>query len=59
MGQHKVGERVRPEDVLERVKKHRLFPHAEASIRLRIPDIQKLFNLGIEVRLTHIFTRSS
>ncbi|XP_030575775.1 F-box DNA helicase 1 isoform X2 [Archocentrus centrarchus] len=47
MAQHKVGERVRPEDVLERVKKHRLFPQAEASIRLRIPDIQKHFNLGI------------
>ncbi|XP_075932332.1 F-box DNA helicase 1 [Anarhichas minor] len=46
MAQHTVGERVRPEDVLECVKKHRLFPHAEASIRLRIPDIQKFFNLG-------------
>ncbi|XP_041820318.1 F-box DNA helicase 1 [Chelmon rostratus] len=46
MAQHKVGERVRPEDVLECVKKHRLFPQAEASIRLRIPDIQKHFNLG-------------
>lgn len=49
MAQHKVGERVRPEDVLERVKKHRLFPQAEASIRLRIPEIKKCFNLGIEV----------
>lgn len=49
MAQHKVGERVRPEDVLECVKKHRLFPQAEASIRLRIPEIQKCFNLGIEV----------
>lgn len=49
MAQHKVGERVRPEDVLERVKKHRLFPQAEASLRLRIPDIQKSFNLGIQV----------
>ncbi|XP_038594426.1 F-box DNA helicase 1 [Micropterus salmoides] len=48
MAQHKVGEWVRPEDVLECVKKHRLFPQAEASIRLRIPDIQKCFNLGIE-----------
>ncbi|KAM6962054.1 F-box DNA helicase 1 [Tautogolabrus adspersus] len=48
MAQHKVGERVRPEDVLECVKKHRLFPQAEASIRLRIPDIKKSFNLGIE-----------
>lgn len=47
MAQHKVGERVRPDDVLERVKKHRLFPQAEASIRLRIPDVQKHFNLGI------------
>lgn len=49
MAQHKVGERVRPEDVLERVKKHRLFPQAEASIRLRISDIQKSFNLGLQV----------
>lgn len=49
MAEHKVGERVRPEDVLELVKKHRLFPQAEASIRLRIPDIHKRFNLGTEV----------
>ncbi|XP_044042350.1 F-box DNA helicase 1 isoform X2 [Siniperca chuatsi] len=48
MAQHKVGEWVRPEDVLECVKRHRLFPQAEASIRLRLPDIQKCFNLGIE-----------
>uniref|UniRef100_A0A3Q3WVL0 DNA 3'-5' helicase n=1 Tax=Mola mola TaxID=94237 RepID=A0A3Q3WVL0_MOLML len=48
MAQHKVGERLRPEVVLEHVQKHRLFPQAEASIRLRIPDIQKSFNLGIE-----------
>ncbi|KAK5895917.1 hypothetical protein CgunFtcFv8_009571 [Champsocephalus gunnari] len=48
MAQHKMGERVRPEDVLERVKKHRLYPQAEASIRLRIPEILKNFNLGIE-----------
>ncbi|KAM9705369.1 F-box DNA helicase 1 isoform 1-T1 [Menidia menidia] len=48
MASHKVGERVRPEDVLECVKKHRLFPQAEASIRLRIPTIQKSVNLGIE-----------
>ncbi|XP_037616813.1 F-box DNA helicase 1 [Sebastes umbrosus] len=48
MAQHKARERVRPEDVLERVKKHRLFPQAEASIRLRIPDIHKSFNLGVE-----------
>ncbi|XP_078099220.1 F-box DNA helicase 1 [Sander vitreus] len=48
MAQHKVRERVRPEDVLECAKKHRLFPQAEASIRLRIPDIQKAYNLGIE-----------
>lgn len=59
MAQHKVGERVRPEDVLERVKKHRLFPQAEASIRLCIPDIQKSFNLGIEVWLTHANTQRS
>lgn len=49
MAQHKVGERLRPDDVLERVKKHRLFPQAEASIRLRISDVQKHFNLGITV----------
>ncbi|XP_049422659.1 F-box DNA helicase 1 [Epinephelus fuscoguttatus] len=48
MAQHKVGERVRPDDVLECVKKHRLFPQAEASIRLCIPDIQKYHNLGNE-----------
>lgn len=48
MAQHTVGERVRPDDVLECVKKHRLFPQAEASIRLRIPDIQKRFDLGIK-----------
>ncbi|KAM9335003.1 F-box DNA helicase 1 [Symphorus nematophorus] len=48
MAQHRIGERVRPEDVLERVKKHRLFPQAEASIRLHILDIKKQFNLGIE-----------
>ncbi|XP_017288054.1 F-box DNA helicase 1 [Kryptolebias marmoratus] len=48
MAQHKIGERVRPEEVLERVKKHRLFPQAEASIRLRIPDIQKFLQLGVE-----------
>ncbi|KAG7234264.1 hypothetical protein INR49_004119 [Caranx melampygus] len=48
MAQHKVGERVWPGDVLNCVKKHRLFPQAEASIRLRIPHIQKHLNLGIE-----------
>uniref|UniRef100_A0A3P9PW80 F-box DNA helicase 1 n=1 Tax=Poecilia reticulata TaxID=8081 RepID=A0A3P9PW80_POERE len=51
MAQHKVGERVKPDDVLSCVKKHRLFPQAEAAIRLRIPDIQKFLPLGIEVRL--------
>ncbi|XP_058480287.1 F-box DNA helicase 1 isoform X2 [Solea solea] len=48
MAQHKVGEWVRPDDVLDCVKKHRLFPQAEASIRLRIPDIQKYINLNTE-----------
>uniref|UniRef100_A0A667XDH5 DNA 3'-5' helicase n=1 Tax=Myripristis murdjan TaxID=586833 RepID=A0A667XDH5_9TELE len=38
MAQHKLGERVRPEDVLRCVKKHRLFPQAESCLRLRIPD---------------------
>lgn len=59
MAQHKMGERVRPEDVLERVKKHRLYPQAEASIRLRIPEILKNYNLGIEVGLTHSDTQLS
>ncbi|XP_021175742.2 F-box DNA helicase 1 [Fundulus heteroclitus] len=48
MAQHQVGERVKPEDVLRCVKKHRLFPQAEASIRLRIPDIQRFLHLGTE-----------
>ncbi|XP_028255941.1 F-box DNA helicase 1 [Parambassis ranga] len=48
MAQHKPGERMPPQAVLECVKKHRLFPQAEASIRLRIPDIQQNFNLGTE-----------
>ncbi|XP_026183236.1 F-box DNA helicase 1 [Mastacembelus armatus] len=48
MAQHKVGEQVKPTDVLGCVKKHRLFPQAEASIRLRIPDAQKCINLGVE-----------
>lgn len=59
MAQHVVRERVRPEDVLQRVSKHRLFPQAEASIRLRIPDIQKNFNLGLQVRLPHANTQLS
>lgn len=59
MAQHVVGERVRPEDVLQRVSKHRLFPQAEASIRLCIPDIQKNFNLGLQVRLPHTNTQLS
>ncbi|KAF6717082.1 F-box only protein 18 [Oryzias melastigma] len=46
MAQHEVGERVRPEDVLECVKKHRLYPQAEASIRLRVPDVQKFFHVN-------------
>ncbi|XP_023278754.1 F-box DNA helicase 1 [Seriola lalandi dorsalis] len=44
MAQHKVGERLWLRDVLKCVKKHHLFPQAEASIRLRIPDIQNHFN---------------
>ncbi|XP_069556232.1 F-box DNA helicase 1 isoform X1 [Brachyistius frenatus] len=48
MAQHQIRERVRPEDVLESVKKHRLYPQAEASIRLRIPDIKRCHSLGIE-----------
>lgn len=48
MAQHKPSQRFRPDLVLDCVKKHRLFPQAEASIRLRIPIIQKEHNLGIE-----------
>ncbi|XP_019947758.2 F-box DNA helicase 1 isoform X1 [Paralichthys olivaceus] len=48
MAQHKIGEGVSPKDVLVYVKKHRLFPQAEASIRLHIPDIQKYLNHGFE-----------
>ncbi|XP_071373973.1 F-box DNA helicase 1 [Centroberyx affinis] len=48
MAQHKLCERVRPEDVLQCVKKHRLFPQAESCLRLRLPDIQKHISLGIE-----------
>ncbi|XP_047229585.1 F-box DNA helicase 1 isoform X3 [Girardinichthys multiradiatus] len=48
MAQHKVGERVKPEDVLGCVKKHRLFPQAEASVRLRILDIQTFLHHGTE-----------
>lgn len=50
MAQYVPGERVFPEKVLECVRKHRLFPHAEASIRLHIPRIQKDFSLGLQVR---------
>uniref|UniRef100_A0A3P9IRP0 F-box DNA helicase 1 n=1 Tax=Oryzias latipes TaxID=8090 RepID=A0A3P9IRP0_ORYLA len=46
MAQHELGERVRPEDVLECVKKHRLYPQAEAAIRLRIPDVHKYLRLN-------------
>lgn len=48
MAQHKPAQRFRPDLLLDCVKKHRLFPQAEASIRLRIPVIQKQHNLGIE-----------
>lgn len=48
MAQHKPAQRFRPDQVFDCVKKHRLFPQAEASIRLRIPVIQKEHNLGIE-----------
>lgn len=53
MARHKFGERVDPTKVLERVKKHRFFPQAEASIRLRIRNVPKCQNLNIEVELTH------
>ncbi|XP_061770223.1 F-box DNA helicase 1 isoform X2 [Nerophis ophidion] len=48
MARHRFGERVHPEDVLRRVKKHRLFPHAEASIRLRIRNVPKCKHLETE-----------
>ncbi|XP_061570172.1 F-box DNA helicase 1 [Cololabis saira] len=48
MSKHKVGEFVRPERVLECVKKHRLYPQAEASVRLRFSGNHKPHNLGIE-----------
>ncbi|KAM9846194.1 F-box DNA helicase 1 [Aulostomus maculatus] len=46
MVQHPIGERVHPVDILKCVEKHRLFPQAEASIRLRIPQVGKF--MGIE-----------
>uniref|UniRef100_A0A8C6WVA5 F-box DNA helicase 1 n=1 Tax=Neogobius melanostomus TaxID=47308 RepID=A0A8C6WVA5_9GOBI len=48
MAQHKPAQRFRPDHVLDCVKRHRLFPQAEATIRLRIPVVQKEHNLGIE-----------
>ncbi|XP_029969170.1 F-box DNA helicase 1 [Salarias fasciatus] len=48
MAQHPVAERVRPDDVLERVKRHRLYPQAEASVTLRIPDIKKHLHLNCQ-----------
>ncbi|XP_061922329.1 F-box DNA helicase 1 isoform X2 [Entelurus aequoreus] len=48
MAHHRFGERVHPEDVLGCVKKHRLFPHAEASIRLRIRNVPKCKHLETE-----------
>ncbi|KAF7661325.1 hypothetical protein LDENG_00264360 [Lucifuga dentata] len=48
MSQHQVGECIRPEDVLQCVKKHRLFPQVEACLRLRIPHIQQHLGLDIE-----------
>ncbi|XP_054608861.1 F-box DNA helicase 1 isoform X2 [Dunckerocampus dactyliophorus] len=41
MAHHTFGERVNPTEVLQCVEKHRLFPHAEASIRLRICNVPK------------------
>ncbi|KAJ0012491.1 hypothetical protein NQD34_016825, partial [Periophthalmus magnuspinnatus] len=48
MAQHKLPPRFSPDNILKCVKKHRLFPQAEASIRLRIPVIQKQHSLRIE-----------
>ncbi|KAM4615291.1 F-box DNA helicase 1 [Polymixia lowei] len=41
MAQYKPSERVRPEDALQCVKRHRLFPQAEACLASRLPDIQQ------------------
>lgn len=49
LAQHQTRERVRPEDILSHIKKHRLFPQTEASIRLRFHDVKNCFNLGLEV----------
>lgn len=50
MAQYVPGERVCPQDLLNFITKHRLFPHAEASLRLHIPHIQRDFSLGLQVR---------
>lgn len=51
LAQHQTRERVSPEDILSHIKKHRLFPQTEASIRLRFRDIKICLNLGLEVWL--------
>nr|XP_049616977.1 F-box DNA helicase 1 isoform X12 [Syngnathus scovelli] len=48
MSHHKFGTVVNPTDVLEQVKKHRFFPHAEAAMRLRIRNVPKCPNLHVE-----------
>uniref|UniRef100_A0A7N8X178 F-box DNA helicase 1 n=1 Tax=Mastacembelus armatus TaxID=205130 RepID=A0A7N8X178_9TELE len=45
-----------PTDVLGCVKKHRLFPQAEASIRLRIPDAQNVFMITWELKIFTSFS---
>nr|XP_057933345.1 F-box DNA helicase 1 isoform X2 [Doryrhamphus excisus] len=48
MAHHGFGERVDPTAVLECIKKHRLFPHAEASLTLRIRNVPKCKYLETE-----------
>nr|XP_061809534.1 F-box DNA helicase 1-like [Nerophis lumbriciformis] len=48
MANHQFGKRVNPEKVLERVKKHRFYPQAEASLQLHIRNVPKCPNLQIE-----------
>uniref|UniRef100_H3CN59 DNA 3'-5' helicase n=1 Tax=Tetraodon nigroviridis TaxID=99883 RepID=H3CN59_TETNG len=48
LAKHQTRARVRPEEILIHVRKHRLFPQTEASIRLRFRDVEDCFNPGSE-----------
>ncbi|XP_028305652.1 F-box DNA helicase 1 [Gouania willdenowi] len=48
MSQHEAGQCVSPDSILKCVQKHRLYPQAEASIRLRIPEIKNDLQPGLE-----------